>query len=203
MPARTIDISEAELESAIEPRIFLPNVSWEQYESMLLAVGKRPRLRLTYLEDALEIMTISQQHELIKTIIARLLYVYADEMEIDLFSCGSATFKNADTDRGLEPDESFCIDRRRDVPDVAIAVILTSGGIDKLAVYKGLNVPEVWFWQDDRFSLYRLREDRSSYDPVSESGFFPQLDFTLLARYVTPEAEPQAIRDFRKAVRLQ
>jgi len=44
-----------------------------------------------------------------------------------------------------------------EIPDIAVEVTISSGGIDKLAVYQGLGVPEVWFWQGGKFSLYCLR----------------------------------------------
>ena len=33
------------------------------------------------------------------------------------------------------------------VPDIAIEVVVTSGLVDKMAVYAGLGVPEVWLWR--------------------------------------------------------
>jgi Uma2 family endonuclease len=200
LPQITLDIPQAELEKALEPRIPLPGVSWLQYESMVAAVGNRPQLRLTYLAGTLEIMTISPEHEMVKTMIAHLLYTYTDVKSIDLFSCGSATFKNAATARGLEPDESFCIGQRREFPDLAIEVVITTGGIDKLAVYQGLGVQEAWFWQTGQFSLYQLRPDATGYDPIPHSGLLPDLDLELLAQHVTPEIEPQAFRAFCQAI---
>lgn len=59
----TLDIAPDELAKLVtpalsEPRIPLQGVTWEQYEAMIAAMGNRPRLRLTYLEGLLEIMTI-------------------------------------------------------------------------------------------------------------------------------------------------
>jgi Uma2 family endonuclease len=50
--------------SEAEPRIPLAGVTWEQYETMIRAVGDRPRLRMSYLDGTLEIMTISPEHEM-------------------------------------------------------------------------------------------------------------------------------------------
>ncbi|WP_353259072.1 Uma2 family endonuclease [Prochlorothrix hollandica] len=200
MPKITLDIPQTTLEQVLEPRIPLHNIPWDHYESLLTLVGNRPRLRLTYLAGTLEIMTISPEHEMLKTIIARLLYTYADARDIDLFSCGSATFKKAATDRGLEPDESFCIGQRKEFPDLAIEVVLTSGGIDKLAVYQGLGIPEVWFWQDNHFRLYCLDPTGTAYNAPSHSTLFPELDLNHLALYIQPDNEPQAIRQFRQSL---
>lgn len=191
------------LDPLSEARIFLPHVNWQQYETLIAMFGDRPHLRLTYLEGNLEIMTISPEHEMLKKMIARLIEAYALERDIDLFSCGSATFRQEAAARGLEPDESYCIGTRKDLPDLAIEVVISSGSIDKLKVYQGLGVKEVWFWQDNRFSLYRLNDSSSNYDSIEQSIFFPDLDFTLLATYIQPEAEPQAVKAFLQALRQQ
>lgn len=201
MPKITLDIPQTTLEQVLEPRIPLHDIPWSHYESCLTLFGNRPRLRLTYLSGTLEIMTISPEHEMLKTMIARLLYTYADERDIDLFSCGSATFRNAATQRGLEPDESFCLGQRKEFPDLALEVVLTSGGLDQLAVYQGLGVPEVWFWQDGSFRLYHLDATGTTYAAIPHSRLFPDLDLATLAQYVQPNTEPQAIRQFRRSLR--
>jgi Uma2 family endonuclease len=182
-----------------EQRLVLPGVSWQQYENLLTVFGDRPGLRLIYLEGTLEIFMPSSEHELIKKIIARLLERYAEEMDIPLHGCGSATFRQAATSKGLEPDESYCIGTLKELPDLAIEINLTSGGIDKLAIYRGLGIPEVLVWQNNKLTLYDLREsiDRE----VTSSQFFPGLDFQLLARYIQPQNQPQAIKDFLVAIR--
>jgi Uma2 family endonuclease len=202
----TLDIAPDELAKLVtpalaEPRIPLHGVSWEQYEAMIAAVGSRPRLRMTYLEGLLEIMTISAEHEMLKKMIARLIEIYALEKDIDLFSCGSATYRSAATARGLEPDESYCVGTRKEFPDFAIEVVLTSGGLDKLRVYQGLGIPEVWFWQDGKLVVHRLQADGDAYAPVSRSVLLPDLDLELLATHIRPEDEPQAVKAFRNIIR--
>jgi Uma2 family endonuclease len=202
----TLDIPQADLEKLIspaiaEPRISLGGVTWQQYESLIEVFGDRPRLRLSYLEETLEIMTNSPEHEMIKTLIGRLIETYALETDIDLYSCGSATYRREATARGLEPDESYCVGTRKEIPDFAIEVVITSGGIDKLKIYKGLNVREVWFWQDGQFTLHRLIDSTAGYEPISRSQLLPELDLNLLAQYINPTEEPQMVRAYRLAIR--
>lgn len=204
---KTLDIPQTELEKLIappiaEPRIPLYGITWQQYENLIEMFYGHHNLHLTYIEGILEIVTLSPEHEVLKTMIARLLYVYADALNIDLFSCGSATCKSEDAERGLEPDESFSIGQRQQFPDLAIEVIVTSGGIDKLEVYKGLKVIEVWFYQNGTFSLYRLKSNNSGYDSISQSQFFPKLDINLMAEYIHPDREPEMVRAWRKLVSL-
>jgi Uma2 family endonuclease len=182
-----------------EQRVILPSVTWQQYESLLATLGDYPGLRLIYLTGTLEIFMPSPEHEMIKKVIARLLERYAEELDIPLHGYGSTTFRQAAKARGLEPDECYCVDTLRELPDLAIEVNLTGGGVDKLDIYQGLGIPEVLIWQDRQLMLYDLRGE--SYQQVTRSQFFPQLDLQLLAQYIQPQAQPQAVKEFLQAIR--
>ncbi len=202
----TLDLSPETISQLVapildEPRILLHSVTWEQYETMITAVGDRPRLRLSYLDRMLEIMTISPEHEMLKKMIARLVEIYALEADIPLYSCGSATFRQQAVQRGLEPDESYCFNRRKDFPDLAIEVVITSGTLDKLEIYRGLGVAEVWVWQNGQMTVHQLRADGSGDDPFAASQLLPGLDLELLGTYIKPDTEPQALRAFRNRIR--
>ena len=73
-----------------------------------------------------------------------------------------------------------------------LEVIHTSPLLDKLEVYRGLDVAEVWLFQDGAFALHRLVQDR--YERIERSGFLPELDFTLLVR---PDQD-EALRELRR-----
>lgn len=183
----------------VDQQIVLFGVSWQQYENLLATLGDFPGLRMTYLEGGLEILMSSSEHEMLKKVIARLLERYAEELDLPLHGYGSTTFRKEAKARGLEPDECYCIGELKDIPDLAIEVVLTSGGLDKLDVYKGLEIPEVLLWQNNQLALYDLRGD--SRKVVSRSKFFPELDLALLAQYVIPMEQPQAIKRFLLALR--
>jgi Uma2 family endonuclease len=199
----TIDLSQIASPDLAEPRIPLPGISWEQYETMIAMVGDRPRLRLSYLDGTLEIMTISPEHEMVKKMMARLLEIYAMEADIALYSYGAATFRRQAATKGLEADESYCLNDRKDIPDLAIEVVLTSGTIDKMQIYAGLGVQEVWVWQAGTIAVQRLRSDGSGYDEFASSELLPQLDLVMLAEHIRPQDEPQALRAFRNLIRAQ
>lgn len=185
--------------SVAEQRVILPSVTWQQYESLLATLGDYPGLQLIYLEGTLEIFMPSPEHEMLKKVIARLLERYAEEVNVLLHGYGSTTFRHEAKARGVEPDECYCVETLKELPDLAIEVNLTSGGIDKLAVYKGLGVPEVLIWQNEKLTLYDLRVENEQ--TVDRSQFFPNLDLQLLAQYVRPQEQPQAIKAFLDAVR--
>ena len=182
-----------------EEKITLYGVTWEQYDTLVsMFMDKFPGLRMTYLEGTLEIMGTSSEHERLKTIIARLLEMYAVEKRITLNGYGNTTFRKEVTQRGLEPDECYCLEELREVPDIAIEIAITSGGIDKLSVYQGLGVTEVWFWQNKQFILYRLQEE--AYQQVTSSEFLPELDLVLLSQFVDCDNQTAAVIAYRDAL---
>ncbi|MFN7660439.1 MAG: Uma2 family endonuclease, partial [Dolichospermum sp.] len=124
---------------------------------------------------------------------------YFIEKDIDFYPLGSTTFRREAAARGIEPDECYCFDSEKSVPDLAIEVVVTSGGIDDLLIYQGLGVPEVWFWQNHQFSLYFLRDDK--YEKISKSEFLPDLDLTLLASLLLSGEKPKdLISKFRENI---
>jgi Uma2 family endonuclease len=186
-------------ETAGEQRIILNNVSWEQYVTVRDALDHIPGLRMTYLEGVLEIMSPSRQHEGIKKSLARLLEIYAVERGVDLNGYGSTTFRKQAKERGLEPDECYCVGAMKEVPDIAVEVIVTTGGIDRREVYRGLGVREVWFWADGCLTLHQLEGDE--YRPIARSGFLPGLDVEELLTFIRPDDQTGAVRAYRDALR--
>jgi Uma2 family endonuclease len=184
-----------------EEKITLYGVTWEQYDTLVsMFMDKFPGLRMTYLEGTLEIMGTSSEHERLKKIIARLLEMYAVEKRITLNGYGNTTFRKEAKQRGLEPDECYCLGELREVPDIAIEIAITSGGIDKLSVYQGLGVTEVWFWQNDRFILYRLQE--KVYKQITRSEFLPDLDLVLLSQFVNYDNQTEAVIAYRDMFKI-
>ncbi len=186
----------------IDQRVTLHGVSWDAYEALLAARGESAGVRLTYLEGELELMTPSIDHEALKKRLARLLEAYAEECGIELEGYGSWTLRRAERARGVEPDECYVLGPRDpadlEVPDIAIEVVWTSGGLDKLEVYTGLGVREVWIWQEGTLTFHVLRGD--AYMRVSSSEFLPDLDASVLASFMSGASQTQAVRNYRKAL---
>jgi Uma2 family endonuclease len=186
--------------SRIDHRVLLRGIPWEQYEELLRLRGDEPAPRMTYLRGELEIMAPSRDHEKIKTLWARLLEAYAEEAGIELVGFGSWTVRSAPKERGLEPDECYIIGVREvTAPDLALEVVWTSGLLDKMAVYSGLGVREVWVWRDDRIEVNVLRG--TEYARVSRSEIVPAIDLDLLAGYLRRSDQTSAVREYRAHVR--
>jgi Uma2 family endonuclease len=185
---------------AEDQRITFYDVSWADFELMLHIRGDHSGIRMTYLNGVLELMSPSVDHEAIKTTIARLLETYALERDIPLNGFGSWTLRKALRARGLEPDECYAVGAGRPLlPDLAIEVIWTAGGIDKLEVYRGLGVGEVWMWRDGVIEVYVLSGE--TYDRREGSTLFPDLDLAELTRHIDAENQTEAVRRYREALR--
>jgi len=181
-----------------EQRLILGGVTYKDYVLLGDVLGHRPGLHLTYLRGTLEIMTTSPLHEHLKTLIARLVELHALVRGVRILGFGSATYRREDKERGLEPDECYCIGTKKDFPDLAIEVVVTRG-MNKLEVYAGLGVAEVWVYEDGRFSVYQLGP--AGYAPQPASRFFSDLDFAVLAEYVAMPDQDDAVRAYWERLR--
>ena len=101
-----------------------------------------------------------------------------------------------------QADESYCIGGIKPIPDLSIEVVFTSGGEGKLALYRALGVPEVWFWQDGVLKLYHLREQGYERIVQSELPGLKDLNLNLLKRCILmAETDAgEAIRTFQQGI---
>src|SRR5258708_9732425 len=159
--------------SSVKPdqRMLIHGVSWKDYVILREALDT-PGLRMTYCEGVLELMSPARPHELWKKTTARLIETYAFLLRLPLVGYGSTTFRNEAKERGVEPDECWRVGslmKDGEIPDIVLEVIYTSPILDKLHVYDGLEVPEVWLWKEGAFELYR-RRPQGGYERVDRSA---------------------------------
>lgn len=181
----------------VDSIILLRDATWADYQRLLEIRGERPVPRLTYLEGVLELMTPSRTHEYIKSMIGRLVEAWCLETGQAITPYGSWTLENKEAERGVEPDECYVLGEVEDPArcDLAIEVIWTHGGVDKLEVYRKLGVREVWVWKDAAIAVYTLRGD--AYLPIDRSELLPDLDHALLLRFVETRPMTRAVTEYR------
>jgi Uma2 family endonuclease len=185
-----------------EQRLILPGYySWEQFEAIESLMADSSGLRITYIDGWIEFMTLGEAHETISCILNFLLQLYFCEMGIEYIPVGSATRKNRAKDVSFEPDESYYIGSRKEHPDLAVEVTISSGSTNKLAKYLRLRIPEVWFWANNQLAIYRLRDD--DYEQVLRSEFLPELDLELLVRCVLMPSIIEARTEFLNGIQPQ
>ena len=174
----------------------LSDVSWEEYENLLEAVGETPSLRITFDNGRMQIMTLSFKHEyygdFIKRLVDRLHYVF----RIKVIFFGSATLKRQRRLKGAEPDACFYVqsapiighkinlDLRIDPPpDVVLEVDIHHESISRFHIYEGLDVPELWHYDEQKLTIYHLQEGR--YEVAGNSRAFPILTGEVLTEFLT------------------
>lgn len=159
------------------------NTSWDEYESILQQKANSSAYRISFLNGVLKIMSPSRNHEIIKDFIYLLIVAYCDAIELDYYPLGSTTLKQKDKSVGKEPDSSFCFNSLKQIPDLAIEVIFSSGSVEDLEKYQLLGVKEVWFWINNSLEIYVLIDD--SYHKQNSSYNLSNLDSKLLDGYIS------------------
>jgi Uma2 family endonuclease len=165
-------------------RIYLHDVSWEEFEQILVELGEKRVTRIAYYAGELELRMPLPEHERIKVLISNLLVVLLEELDLAWESLGSSTFKNSRMKTGIEPDDCFYLTncqaiigkKRLDLdidpaPDLAIEVDLTSP--TQLSAYESLAVPEIWRYQQGKLVIFILTEGH--YLESTVSSLFPSL----------------------------
>ena len=201
------------IEQADEPLI-LENVRWSTYQALLKDLGDRP-IHLTYDQGRLEIMTLSSQHEILKTLFGRLIEVLTLELNIPIKSLGSTTIARKELKRGLEPDECYYIENERLVrgkmkinfkkdppPDLAIEVDVSRSSSSRQSVYAALGVPEMWRF-DGTLTVLHLQTN-GQYAERDHSLNFPYVPMAELENFIhriQEMDETTLIRSFREWVR--
>lgn len=182
--------------------VVLSRIPWHDYDALCRAREDCAGPRMSYLDGYLEIVSPGRPHEYEKTLLARLLEAFAEETGVRLNGLGSTTFRRKAKEAGVEPDECYFIGRGKRVPDLAIEVIHTSGGIDKLEIYRRLGVREVWFVISHEIYVYRL--SGHAYRRWKTSVALKGLDLGEVRRVLKnadPDEQTETVARYRRFLR--
>ncbi|MEK6405455.1 MAG: Uma2 family endonuclease [Acidobacteriota bacterium] len=193
----------------------IDDVPWEEYENLLADLGEGYAVRIFYDNGRMEIMAPASAHERPKSITHLLLTILSDELDIDVESLGSTTFKSKIKARGAEPDDCFYIQNaalvigNEDVnlmhappPDLVVEIDRTSSSLNRFAIYAALGVPEIWRLARRQLRIHLLAGDRYEESPISLA--FPFLTAHVLSEFIArglKEGERKVARAFREWVR--
>lgn len=192
----TAAVAVTALRGRLEPesRVLLRGVGWSGYESVLAVVGDRP-VRLAYDRGDLELMSPSSDHERLKSLIGRFIEVVTEELDLPCEAAGSTTWRRADLDRGIEPDECYFIARAAAVqgrsielgrdgpPDLAVEVDLSASRLDRPGIYAALGVGELWRF-DGQSVRFELLNAAGRYEPSTVSRNVPELTSADVAHWL-------------------
>ena len=184
-----------------DSRIVHYGITWQQFKLIQAGFAGSRNLRLSYYDGTIELLMPGREHEFFSRLIGFFIGLFCLEKNVEFEPLGSTT-QEQENEVSLEPDESYCFGTSKPRPDLAIEVIFTSGNANKLERYQVLEIPEVWFWEDGVFHLYRLRD--RGYESITRSEI-PQLatlDIDLLSRCVlmAQTSRLEAANVFRNAL---
>ena len=165
-------------------RVILENVTWKELETIIAELGEHRAARIAYDRGILEIISPLADHQFDKEIISDLVKALLEELNIEFRCLGSTTFKNQFMAQGIEPDQCFYIQneavirgkKRLDLtidppPDLALEIDITSR--THLNIYQGLQVPEVWRFENGILQINLLQD--GVYVESKSSLNFPNL----------------------------
>jgi Uma2 family endonuclease len=184
------------LPDPIDERVVM-RLDWDGFEALLELRGERARPKVAYLDGVLELMSPSFNHERIKSNIGRVVEAYMMHANVTFTTCGEWTIRRRKQRAGVEPDECYAFGPAGPVdrPDLAIEVVWTSGGIDKLEIYRRLGIPEVWFWIDGAITVYVLGD--TGYETRPGSVCVPTVDLGVVCELLDIEVTSDIYKQLR------
>ncbi|AFZ47704.1 protein of unknown function DUF820 [Cyanobacterium stanieri PCC 7202] len=175
------------LTKARADRVLLNNISWQQFENILVDIGQTRSSRVAYDNGILEIMTPLPEHEYYKENIGDCIKDIAEVLEMDYESLGSTTWRKEAKMAGLEPDNCFYFQNEPKIrgqlhydlnqdppPDLALEIDITSKSLNRFPIYARIGVPELWCYDEGQLKIYLLQEDET-YQESEFSLVFPKL----------------------------
>jgi Uma2 family endonuclease len=188
------------------------DVSWEEYEQLLDDLGAGYAARISYDEGRMEIEALASIHEKNKGLIHRLIMALSDELDIDIESFGSTTFRKKLLKKGAEPDDCFYIQNAASVigkedldlkedppPDLILEIDRTSASLNKFPIYASFGVPEIWRVYKGKVRIFLL--DQNTCDESSVSRAFPFLSNETVSEFLAKgiaEGERTTAKAFRE-----
>jgi Uma2 family endonuclease len=174
-----------------QERVLLQDITWTTFEALIRELAAQPSKRLTYDGGLLEIWMPLPPHESFKRWLGRMVEIMTEEMDCEVRSLSSSTWRRPDLAKGVEADECYYIQNealvrgRMDIdltvdppPDLAIEIDMTSVSLPRLPIYQALAVPEVWRFDGER--LVFLQWVEGEYAEIDQSIALPLATVTEL-----------------------
>lgn len=201
MTSLTLEQPIAFIESPSDQRI-VTYASWEGFKLIQQGFCNSNQVRLFYYDGTIEILMPGKLHEVFSEIIGSLLGLFLMTKGVAFLATGSMT-QEKERQASLQADKSYCIGESKSIPDLAIEVVFSSGGPNKLAKYKTIGISEVWFWDDGSLVIYHLfGEDYQVVDRSQLLGLC-ELDLELFKRCILigERDTGEAMRSFLEALK--
>lgn len=179
----TLTVSIPRIQIAPGSHLSIPDVSWQDFTTLLQELGEKRHSRLAYFQGLLEIMSPLSLHERPNRVLAYIIITLLEKMDLDWEDFGSTTLKQPQI-AGIEPDTCFYIQNAARIreyknldlsqsppPDLAIECDLTSKTV--ISAYHAIRVPEVWIYTNNQLKIYLY--SKQGYQESHQSQIFPDL----------------------------
>jgi Uma2 family endonuclease len=171
-----------------ERRWVIRDATWDDYVSLGKLLPER--VRMAFDGNSLEIMVISHLHDDYADALDAFFKAVAGALGVPFKPCRSASWARPKLQRGIQADNSYYLDPGKIAtaaaaagrksrkasdypnPDLAIEVDLSPPKADRQAIYAALRVSELWIFDGERLTIYRLGDD-GLYHALERSGFLP------------------------------
>jgi Uma2 family endonuclease len=141
--------------------------------------------RVSYFDGEIIIVSPGRNHERITETIDRLIIAYCEKYNLLDFPFRQTRLE-VEPFAGKEPDIAYAFNLDKDLPDLAVEVIFSSGDLDNLlTAYQNIGISELWIWKNDRLTFYYLDTiDRDGYVEVNSSRLLPKIKAESLVKFV-------------------
>ena len=192
-----------------EQRVVFHNISWQNYQQILAALGQSRSSRLIYDQGTLEITMPLEEHESATRLIELFIRILVEESGLKIKTMGSTTLNRDDLQRSAEPDNCYYIQNQPQVvgkkvdlnedppPDLIVEVDITHTDINKLQFYASMGVPEFWRYNGEILQIYQLQNHQ--YVETEKSPTFSIITKAKLYQFLQDCQidEVQAEKSFR------
>ncbi|MDJ0745544.1 MAG: Uma2 family endonuclease [Xenococcaceae cyanobacterium MO_167.B27] len=158
----------------------ITGANWQDYQDF--DSEEYPGYLVSYWNGEITIISPGRNHERIAELINRLIIAYCEKFDILDFLLRQTRLE-ANKQAGKEPDLAYAFNTDKDLPDLVVEVIFSSGNIDNLkASYQSIGISELWIWQNNQITFYWL--DRSNYVEIESSKLFDKISAKSFINFV-------------------
>ncbi len=196
----------------VNQRLILQGISWDFYEQLLDEFKSSNALHFAYDRGILEVEVPLFKHERPTEILQDLITSICLEKDINVLNAGKTTFRKRAKAKGVEADMAFYLKNEGKVrglldldlskdppPDLVIEVDITSPSLNKMPIYAGLGVSEVWLYKGKKIEFYQLVGEK--YEPINNSSALPFLSSEKATEFLQTgltESFNKWIKDIRR-----
>ncbi len=177
----------------------ITGATWSDYQRF--ESQEYPGYRVSYFNGEITVVSPGRNHERIAAVIDRLIIAYCEKYNLDDFPFGQ-TRLNLWGQAGREPDLAYAFNFDKDLPDLVVEVIFSSGDLETLkSSYRNIGIPELWVWKDNKIIFYAIEQD--DYAVVESSRTLTRIKPESFVKYINrgiTESPSLIKKDFLKDI---